>query len=593
MRNAALLLRDNPVELTRRDALARPRSFDGDALTVEAVVASSTPVRRRDQRGEFLEVLDTAGLDLALSRGASVLDSHQQGGVSNILGSIDDIRVEGTEVIARIRFSTRPEIADIVSDIAAGIIRFLSVGYQVDGWKAGKDTSGERTMTATKWSIREASFVAVPADPTARTRSRDLPGLTDRASDNRAIRELARRAGVPALADDLIDRGATIDQARAAIMSEMLDRNVIVRSGRDHNMLTLDNPAVMVRAMGEALYCRVAPQSNPSGEARQFIGLTIPEMAREVLRRQGVATTGMSTDTVITRALHTTSDFALILGDTVGRTLRASYGAAPAGVRQLARETTAPDFRKKSRLMLDASGFTLEKVNEAGEFKSGTMAEAGESYAVDSYGRIFGISRKALVNDDIGAFSDLARRLGQAAAGFEAQFLVNLLIANAGLGPVMSDGNELFDAAHGNVSGSGAAPSELTLSAARLAMRKQTGPGGGLIAVTPRYLLVPSELETPSEKLLTEIQATTTEDVNPFARLSLIVEPRLTSATRWYLVADPAGIDGLEFSYLAGAPGPQIESRAGFEVDGVQTKVRLDYGAGFVDWRGWYSNAGA
>ena len=80
--------------------------------------------------------------------------------------------------------------------------------------------------------------------------------------------------------------------------------------------------------------------------------------------------------------------------------------------------------------------------------------------------------------------------------------------------------------------------------------------------------------------------------MNPFARLALIVEPRLTDAARWYVAADAAQIDGLEYAYLAGAPGPQTETRAGFEVDGVEVKVRLDYGAGFVDWRGWYSNAG-
>jgi hypothetical protein len=35
------------------------------------------------------------------------------------------------------------------------------------------------------------------------------------------------------------------------------------------------------------------------------------------------------------------------------------------------------------------------------------MAEAKESYAIDSYGRIFGITRKALINDDLGAFTDI------------------------------------------------------------------------------------------------------------------------------------------------------------------------------------------
>ena len=62
---------------------------------------------------------------------------------------------------------------------------------------------------------------------------------------------------------------------------------------------------------------------------------------------------------------------------------------------------------------------------------------------------------------------------------------------------------------------------------------------------------------------------------------------------RWWLVASPAEVDGLEYAHLAGAPGPQIETRTGFTVDGVETKVRLDFGAGLVDWRGWYTNAGA
>ena len=93
------------------------------------------------------------------------------------------------------------------------------------------------------------------------------------------------------------------------------------------------------------------------------------------------------------------------------------------------------------------------------------------------------------------------------------------------------------------------------------------------------------------QKALAEIQATATEDHNPFSNLELAVEPRLTSATKFYMVADPQIVDGLEFAYLEGAPGPQIETRAGFEVDGTQTKVRLDCGCGWVDYRGWHALA--
>ncbi|WP_338310527.1 HK97 family phage prohead protease [Bradyrhizobium ottawaense] len=576
-------MRESAIDLVRRDV--RPRTFSAADNTIEVIAATATPVARRDVKGSYFEILDAGGADLDALRGASVLDAHQQNGVASILGTVEDAWREGDVVAARLRLSTRPDVAAVVNDIREGVIASVSIGYVVDQWRDGTDASGQRTRTAVKWTPREISFVPVPADARARTRSLD---------DTRAIRELGRRAGVATTrVDALIELGASLVDARAAFLSDIINRNVTVHSGREHhNMQTLDNPAVLVRAMGEALYQRVAPNSTPSEPARQFIGLSIPELAREVLRRQGVSTTGMAADTLITRALHTTSDFALILADTVGRTLRAAYSAAPSGVRQLARETTAADFRKKSRLQLDASGFQLEKVNESGEFPMGTMEESGESYALDSFGKVFGISRKSLINDDLGAFTDLSRRLGQAAGAFEAQFLVDLVVANSGLGPLMSDGENLFDAAHGNVAGSGAAPSETTLSAARLAMRKQTGKGGGLISVTPRFLLAPPDMETSCEKLLTQVQAVTTDGVNPFARLSLVIEPRLTNTKRWYLVADPAEIDGLEYAYLAGTPGPQIETRAGFEVDGVQVKVRLDFGGGFVDHRGWYSDAG-
>ena len=157
----------------------------------------------------------------------------------------------------------------------------------------------------------------------------------------------------------------------------------------------------------------------------------------------------------------------------------------------------------------------------------------------------------------------------------------------------MNDGANLFDAAHGNLSGTrrGAA-ARVTLSAARLAMRKQTGPGGGLITVTPRFLLAPPEMETAVEKLLTQVQAVTTDETNPFARLSLIVEPRLERCKTLVCCRRADRGRRSRIRLPAGAPGPQVESRAGFEVDGVQFKVRLDYGAGFTDWRGWYSNAG-
>ena len=81
----SLLRRELSALLQTRDALPRPSTFDPQSRTVEAVIASASPVQRADGRGTYLEVLDPAGLDLAASRGASVLDSHMQHGLDAVL----------------------------------------------------------------------------------------------------------------------------------------------------------------------------------------------------------------------------------------------------------------------------------------------------------------------------------------------------------------------------------------------------------------------------------------------------------------------------------------------------------------------------
>lgn len=112
--------------------------------------------------------------------------------------------------------------------------------------------------------------------------------------------------------------------------------------------------------------------------------------------------------------------------------------------------------------------------------------------------------------------------------------------------------------------------------------------------MAPKYLIVPPHLETDAERLLAIIQPQASSDVNPFGgKLTLLVEARLTNTTRWYIAADPSSVEGLEYAYLQGEEGPQVETKAGFEVDGMQFKVRLVFGAAFLDHRSWYMNPGS
>ncbi|WP_420345022.1 prohead protease/major capsid protein fusion protein [Paenirhodobacter sp.] len=601
---------DNVSLLTRRASL-KPQTVNVEERNVEVVWSTGAPVRRRDMAGHYIERLSLApeAVDLSRLEGASVLDAHRQTAVRDVLGSVRSAAVDGKRGTALIQFSARPEVEPVWQDVLAGILRHVSVGYSVEEW-AETTENGARVLTAVRWTPHEISLVPTPADPgahirmetemtdtTTREAADTAPTTETRAAANAEIRSIARIAGLDqSWIDGQIDGGADPDTARRAAFEALAKRSApTIRTEQVRVEMgdSQDDPALRARQMGEALYARINPRHDLSEPARRYAYSTPVDMAKELLTLRGESTMALSPASIVTRALHTTSDFPIILGDTVGRVLRDAYQAAPSGIRRLGRQTTARDFRAVNKIMLGEAPL-LEKLNEHGEIKAGTMAEAREAYKVETWARKIGITRQVLVNDDLGAFADLARRMGQAAAETEARILVTLLETGSGNGPTMSDGKTLFHADHGNKAGTGAAISDATLSAARLALRTQKGIEDRTIRVTPRNLLVPPALETTAEKWLASIAPATAADVNPFSgSLSLVVEPRLSSATRWYVTAEPGEIDGLEFAYLSGAEGPQVESRSGWDVDGVEIRVILDFGAGFIDHRGWFMNAGA
>lgn len=590
-----------------------PSSIDKKARTVELIASTGAGVPRHDMEGAFLELLTISkgAIDLTRADGMPLLDSHQQDGLDKVLGVVASHRIADGNLYVTVRVSERAEA--VFKDIEAGIIRNVSVGYEPLDFVDDVDpATGQRVRKITKWRLLEVSLVPVGADPAAKTRSLDMTTTTptpasapaggttvaaqpqgQRAAVNAEIRALVSTFNLdPAVANELIDRDATIDQARASVLDAMKTSQAAPPAPRITMGYSSENPETFRAQASEALYCR-STGAKPSDAARQFMNMTTVDLAGECLRRSAISTTGLSAAQRVERALHTTSDFPLLLQGTGDRTLRASYDAAPAVLKRVARRTTAVDFRAKHKLQIGEAP-KLELVPEAAEYTYGTMAEAKESYKLATYGKIIGLSRQAITNDDLSAFTNLAAAFGLSAAETEAQYLVDLLESGSGSGPVMADGYNLFDQTnHGNTTGSGAAPGETTLSNARLAMRQQTGLSGRAINVAPRYMVLPAELETSTEKLLATIQPTTTADVNPFSsKFEMLVEARLSSDKRWYMVSDPAVLEGLEYAYLQGQEGPYTETRVGFEVDGIEMKCRLDFGAGFVEYRSWYMNPG-
>lgn len=447
-----------------------------------------------------------------------------------------------------------------------------------------------------------------------RSEAEILTAERERVSAIRNVVAVARRSvqGVTGLdqafEDGLVNGGQTVDQARAAVFARLEATSTTSGPQRSAAAVeTVRDEQVQRRADMSAA---VAHRANPSGNAlpdsaRRYRGYTLSELARRSLEDQGVDVSGLSRAAIVAmamgnsdelgfRALHGTSDFTVALASTVNRSLRQGYEGTLRTFTSWARKGTLADFRAAQRVAV-AGNLGLVKVNEFGEFKRGKLVDSGESIQLGTYGKVVGVTRQAVINDDLDFLSRLPQMFGRAAAEFESDTVYGILTGNAN----MSDGVALFHASHGNLASAGGAIGEASLTAARKALRLQKDPSGNNqpLNLQGRHLIVPAAKETEAQKIIAAVVlASSSANTNVFqSSYNIVVEPRLdaASATAWYLAADNAQIDTIEYAYLEGEEGLYTEQRTGFDVDGLEVKARLDFAAKAIDWRGLFKDPGA
>ena len=419
------------------------------------------------------------------------------------------------------------------------------------------------------------------------------------------IRTMVRVAKLDeTVATEMIDSGTAVADASKRVFAELAKRDEANNTRGAANIQTLTDETDMRRqAVSDALLHRAAPSRNKlTDAAREYRGMDLIDMARDAIERAGGRTRGMSKREVAVVALNLapdqargagmmgTSDFPIILASTVNRTLRQAYQQAPKTFEPWCRMSTAPDFRQVARTQLSEAS-AMQAINEGGEYKMMTFSDAQEKYALAKYGGIIALTWEALVNDDLGAFDRIPFAIAQEAAALEGDVVYGILSTNA----AMSDTVALFHSTHGNLAGSGGAISDTTLGAGRAAMRKQTGPKGRILNLTPGFLICGPDKEVEANKYTSAaFVAAKASDINPNFNTSLqvVVDGRISGNT-WYLSAAPGLVDTIEYAYLEGEQGVYTEQRTGFEVDGLEVKCRLAFAAKAIDWRGVYKNAGA
>ncbi|TVV75552.1 prohead protease/major capsid protein fusion protein [Sphingomonas solaris] len=648
------------AQMVTRQLLIRSETFNPEANTVDVVFTTGArgtrfSWARYEQIDEELST-DASAVRLdRLNRGAPVLNTHRSYELANQIGVVvpGSARMEGGEGIATLQLSSRDDVKPIAADIAAGIIRNVSVGYLVHTFEITENEGQRALYRAVDWEPYEISFVPMPFDVGAQVRSaepaqgghpciirRTSPAAqettmttapTQPTGDNpadpstrapdavidvtptnvttqqrqapatvtvAAIRTASRNAG---LTDDatfeLIERHEATPLTNDALMADIGRRFAERDSSAPTNSrisVTRDAGDTQRRGMEEAILHRMTPRGQLAEVGRAYRGMSLLRMAEEHLAAAGVNVRGMSANEIAERALHTSSDFANLVGNGLHRRLRAAYDENQPSYRLWARRApNAPDFRSIDIVQMSAMP-DLVKTNEAGEFRYGTATDGKVSYGIATYGRIIAFSRQLLINDDLRALERVATGFAAAGARLENRTVYAQITSN----PVMPDGIPLFHADHGNL-GTGAI-SPTSLAAMRKDMRLQKGLQKEELNLMPEHLLVPATQEQLAYQYTSSqfVPAKAT-DVNEFraggrTALDPVVEAVLdgNSTSAWYGAASNAQVDTVEYAYLEGSEGVQMSSRMGFTVDGVEMKASLDFAAAVIDHRGLWKSAG-
>jgi len=601
-------------------------SVDEEARTAQVTWSTGARVLRPRLFDEpFYEELDMSRGAIRLERFTSgrapLLDSHRaHGGVSGVVGVVENARVANGQGTATVRFSEREDVDAIFADVQAGILSNVSVGYRVWRFRDITEPDDEhQVLRAIDWEPLELSIVAIGADTAAHFRAEhetNTVEIEERTMDEdtettdetrtaetqtraerdrvREIYKLCRKANLgDELADDFVERGVSLTEARSQIADKLVERQSpeIDRYVDVTDFGGNGRRDFMAAACDGLLIRSGVPIENPHPAAKDFRGSSILAIARDVIGQRS-GTSGMSANELVQRALSV-SDFADILANTMNKALLTGLNNE-SSARTFSRWTRAgllQDFKTGKRAALSEFD-TVEEVPEGAEYTYGSLTDSGEPIALTTYGKLLKITRQAIINDDLDALTRVPNGMGQAASRKIADLVYNVLTGN----PTMRDSNNLFDDTnHGNVADAGSAITVTALSEGRQSMREQKAPQGeAWLNISPRFIICGPDRETEAEQVLADITPNSTSEAVPagIRNLELVVDPRISDGS-WYLAADPTAFDTVEVAYLDGVSEPFVQQQEGWVTDSVEFKVRIDAGVAPLDWRGLFKNAGA
>lgn len=607
------------------------REVNEDERRISVSFSSEQPVQR--WYGQEILCHDSGCINLdRLNEIGVALWNHNR---DKVIGKIENASCDDTEkrCSCDIVFDSDEESEKIYQKVRSETLKGVSVGYSVDCWeevKAGVQSSNGRFIgpceVATSWTPYEVSIVSIPADDTVGV-GRSIEGLENNEGDERqmpnpvnlnqssaninvqeerkrAIQEERQRVSdvtnicreFNVESAEYIEKGNSIEEVRALVLEQLKrERKPSAVSTTDISV-TKDEADKFRSAAVDSIQMRAGFKLEKAADgARDLRGMRLRDLAIECLQRENVSNAQrLNNEELFRRALSPDSQFSSILSDSVNKSMATAYKVANTTYRSWTGIGSNPDFKGATVYQISEAG-ELEKMTQSGEFKFDEMKDQGVKKSVATFGRSFGITRQALINDDISILTKVPAAYVRAADRGINKLVYKTLKDNEKI----YDGKELFHQAHNNIGTSGTM-SDITLSELRMKMRKQKNlRGKETLNISPQFLLVPAGLETTAMKFLnsTALPGQDNSGVSNIWRNSfdLIVDAELdpeSGALPFYMAANPADIDTIEVTYLNGDDMPKLESRMGFDFLGIEYRIYIDYGVTALDYRGLAKNAG-
>lgn len=549
-----------------------------------------------------------------------------------VIGRIEKAWVENNRGKAKVVFDTDEDSEKIYQKVKSGTLKGVSVGYRVNNWEeveqGAVSTDGRfqgPCSIATRWMPYEISIVSVPADPTVgvgrsfseedngginmpenknvkdnnvqdNSQRNDNEELQRKLEEERArvkeIRQMARSFNLDQkFFDNLIDNGTSIEDARKSILEELARNTTPVNTTASVQVGT-EEIDKFKRAATDGLSIRVGLRvDKPVDGAREFAGKSLLRLAEEsIFRQTGEDMRNARDIDIFKRALEGTGAFKIILSNVANKTLLSAYEEAPTTFQFWTAVGSNKDFKPTTQAQL-SSADVLEKMTETGEFKNKSFKESGVNTQLDTYGASFAITRKALINDDLGAFTDIMALFGESSKRMINKMCYDLLTGK----DTKINNVALFDKSKHNNLGTGELNID-SLSKAQTSMSKQKDISGkAFINIQPGFLIVPTELRVPATQLIgSNVDPTKYNNtMNPFFNaLTVISDPYITNTKEWYLAAARGRYQSIKVSYLNGVQTPIIERADDFDSLGIKYRVYLDVGVDLVDYRGLYKSDG-